>query len=187
MTSPLLWYLNRATGVVVLVLLTVVVVLGVLSTFGRAGRRTARVVPTFVTQALHRQLTAVAVALLVGHVVSAVADEYVDIRWWQVVVPFGSTYRPLWLGLGTVAFDLICLLVVTSLVRVWLGHRRWWSVHVLAYLVWALAVAHGLGIGTDTSAAWSRQVTLGCAVAVGVSVLARVATRLPRRTRVATR
>ena len=54
MTSPLLWYLNRGTGVVLLVLFTATVVLGVLAT----GRSTTPLWPRFVTQGLHRSLAA---------------------------------------------------------------------------------------------------------------------------------
>src|SRR6478752_4207545 len=106
--GPFLWYLNRSTGLVLLVLLTASTVLGVLAMNGRAGRG----LPRFVTQALHRNLV-----LLVVHVASAVADTFVDIRWWQAFVPVGATYLPLWLGLGTVSLDLMALVVLTSLLR----------------------------------------------------------------------
>lgn len=170
--SPFLWYLNRATGSVLMVLFTLVVVLGLLATFGRAGRGPR--VPRFVTQALHRQVTLVAVALLAGHVATAVLDTFVDIRWWQAVVPFGASYKPLWLGLGAVSLDLIALVVVTSLARTRLGHRSWRTVHVLGYAAWASALVHGYGIGTDSGQTWSRELTLGCAALVVVVGLARV-------------
>ncbi len=49
--------------------------------------------------------------MLVAHVVSAVVDSYVDIRWWQAFVPFGSTYEPLWLALGAISLDLLALVI----------------------------------------------------------------------------
>ena len=108
--SALLWYLNRATGTVLLIVFTLVVLLGILSTFGNAGRG----VPRFLTQAMHRQLSLLGVALLLAHVVTAVLDTFVDIRWWQAVVPWwGSEYEPLWLSVGTLSLDLMALLVVT--------------------------------------------------------------------------
>ncbi len=172
MSDPaLLWYLNRATGTVLLVLFTVVVVLGVLATFGRAGRG----VPRFLTQAFHRNLSLLAVALLVAHVSSAVLDTFVDIRWWQAVVPFGASYRPVWLGLGAVALDLIALVVATSLLRTRLGHRSWRGVHLLSYVAWAAAVVHGIGIGTDASTDWSRVLTIACIGAVALVVAVRSA------------
>ena len=95
--GPFLWYANRGTGVVILVLLTLTTVLGVLSRRGDAHGR----VPRFLTQSLHRRVALISSALLLAHVATAVVDEYVDIRWWQAVVPFVATYRPLYLGLGT--------------------------------------------------------------------------------------
>ncbi len=56
--------------------------------------------PRFVGQALHRNLALWSLVLLVLHVTTAVVDAYVDIRWWQALVPwYGASYLPLWLGL----------------------------------------------------------------------------------------
>ncbi len=167
--GPLLWYLNRSTGLVVLALLTVTAVLGVLAT-ARGGR----LLPRFVGQVLHRNLALWSVLLLVLHVTTAVVDSYVDIRWWQAVVPWvGATYLPLWLGLGTVAFDLIVLIVVTSLLRARMRHRSWRLVHLLSYAAWGVAVGHGLGIGTDLrQPGWERSaVYASVALVAGIALL----------------
>jgi sulfoxide reductase heme-binding subunit YedZ len=112
------------------------------------------------------------VVLLGLHVTTAVVDSYVDIRWWQAVVPWvGATYLPLWLGLGTVSLDLMMLVAVTSLLRARMRHRTWRLVHVLAYAAWGVAVAHGLGIGTDLrQPGWERN-----AVYAAVALVAGVA------------
>ncbi len=176
--DPLLWYLNRSTGLVLLVALTASTALGVLALGGRSGRG----LPRFVTQSLHRNLALVSVTLLAAHVVSAVADSFVDIRWWQAVVPFGATYQPLWLGLGTLSLDLMAVVVVTSLLRARMGHRAWHGIHLAAWACWVLAVGHGLGIGTDLGltpadllAAEHRWATLPTAACVGVVLAAAVA------------
>ncbi len=171
MNSPLLWFANRGTGVVLLVLLTLTVLLGVLATRGDAGRR----VPRFLTQGLHRNLSLVATLLLAAHVVTAVADQYVDIRWWQSWWPVGETYKPVWLGLGTLALDLITVVVLTSLLRHRLPHRAWRGLHLLTYPIWALALGHGLGIGTDARSGPGYWTSLGCAAVVALAVLVRVA------------
>ena len=89
--GPLLWYVNRASGVVLLALLTLTVLLGVSSMRGAAGTR----VPRFAVQALHRNTGLLALVMLGLHIASAVLDEYVDIRWWQGVVPGAcATNRP---------------------------------------------------------------------------------------------
>ncbi|MCW2765168.1 MAG: Ferric reductase domain protein transrane component, N-terminal domain [Nocardioides sp.] len=168
--GPFLWYLNRSTGLVILVLLSASMVLGVLSLGGRPGGR----VPRFVTQSLHRNLSLLAVVVLLVHISSAVADTFVDIRWWQALVPVGATYEPLWLGLGTLSLDLIVVVVVTSLLRSRLGHSAWHVVHLVTWLAWALAIAHTVGIGTDVKGGtgWAVVPTIVCVAAVlGAAVL----------------
>ncbi|MGL4745850.1 MAG: ferric reductase-like transmembrane domain-containing protein [Dermatophilaceae bacterium] len=170
MTGPVLWYANRGTGVVLLALMTVTTVLGVLAT-----RRTTRPTwPRFVTQGLHRTLAGVAVVVLVAHAGSAVIDEYVDIRWWQALVPVGSTYQPLWLGIGVLSLDLLVVVIATSLVRSRLPHRLWSSVHLTAYVAWLAGFVHGVGIGTDSGTSWLIAGYVASGAAVAVAALVRV-------------
>ncbi|WP_076263152.1 ferric reductase-like transmembrane domain-containing protein [Intrasporangium flavum] len=170
MTDPILWFLGRGTGVVLLALLTATTVLGVLST--RRGFHPLW--PRFVTQELHRAVSGVAVLVLAGHVASAVVDEYGDIRWWQALVPFGATYEPLYLSLGTLALDLLAVVVVTSLLRGRLSGRTWRVVHRAAYASWAVSVVHGVGMGTDVASPWFVWLTVTCVALVAVATLARV-------------
>ena len=167
--GPLLWYLNRSTGLVVLALLTLTAVLGVLST-ARGGR----LLPRFVGQAVHRNVALWSVVLLALHVTTAVVDSYVDIRWWQAFLPWwGATYLPLWLGFGTLALDALVLVVVTSLLRARMRHRSWRLVHLLSYAAWGVAVAHGLGIGTDLrNPGWERSaVYASVALVAGIALI----------------
>ncbi|MGV8908186.1 MAG: ferric reductase-like transmembrane domain-containing protein [Propionicimonas sp.] len=170
MNGPLLWFLNRGTGIILLVLMTLAVLLGILNTRSRAGRGT----PGFVRAVVHRNVSLLAVALLVVHVTSAVVDSYVDIRWWDAVVPWGGLYQPFWLGLGALSFDLLVAITVTSLLRTRLPHAAWRLVHWASYLAWGIAVVHGLGIGTDSDATWSVMITAGCVVSVGLAVAIRI-------------
>ena len=170
--GPLLWYLNRGTGVVLVALLTGSCVLGILATVRAGGPRW----PRFATQALHRNLSLLATAFLLLHVVTAVVDTYVDIRWWESVVPFLGRYRPLWLGLGAVGFDLIGAVVVTSLVRHRMNHARWRAVHLASYLAWGIGILHGIGIGTDTTTSWGAGVTVVSVGAVTAAAVVRLST-----------
>ncbi len=174
--GPLLWYVNRSTGMVLLLLLTGALLLGIWSTRGAAGSR----VPRFAVQSLHRNLALLSVTMLGVHIGSAVLDEYVDIRWWQAVAPWDLHYQPVWLAFGIVAFDLVLAAVLTSLLRTHLGHRAWRAVHLSSYALWALSVGHGLGIGTDTGTAWGRWTYVGCMAAVAASAAVRLLE--PRRT-----
>ena len=172
MDGPLLWFLNRSTGFLILGLLTLSVVLGIVASSGRAGHG----LPRFVTQAVHRNVALLSVLLLAAHVVTAVADTFVDIKWWQALVPFGASYKPLWLGLGTASLDLMAALILTSLLRSRMRHRSWRVVHLLSYLSWLLGVLHGVGIGSDMSVQdpWGLVVVAACVVVVLVAATWRV-------------
>lgn len=171
--GPLLWFLNRGSGLVLLVLLTLTVVLGVLAMGGRPGQG----VPRFVTQRLHRNLGLVSVVAVVVHIATAVLDTFVDIRWWHAVVPWGSAYEPLWVGLGTAAVDVILVVVLSSLLRTRLSHRTWRVVHLGAWLAWGFAIAHTIGIGTDLKelSAWAVVPSVACACAVLAAAGIRIA------------
>ncbi len=160
--TPALWYLSRGSGVVTLVLLTVTVVLGITT----SARWATAHWPRFVVVGLHRNLSLLAVAFLGLHITTTVVDGYVPIRWLDVVVPFVSAYKPLWLGLGAIAFDLLAAVLVTSLLRSRLSQPVWRAVHWLAYGCWPVAVVHGLGIGSDSRQAWLLLIDSLAVVAV---------------------
>ena len=167
-----LWYLNRATGLVLLALFSLALLLGQLAT----ARTRSELVPRFLTLELHRNITLVALSLLAVHVLTSVLDSYVDISPLDVVVPLRSPYRPVWLGLGTLALDVLIAIVLTTAVRHRLARSGWRTVHYLAYLAWPLAVLHGLGTGTDTRSQLTLLVTLGCVTLVVLGLLVRIST-----------
>jgi sulfoxide reductase heme-binding subunit YedZ len=104
------------------------------------------------------------------HIVTTLADSFAHIHLQDVVIPFISSYRPLWLGLGTIAFDAMLALTITSLIRTRVSYRMWYLVHWTSYLCWPVAVLHGLGTGTDTPVRWVLLLTLACiALVTGVT------------------
>ena len=170
--GPGLWYVTRATGLVALLMLTASVLLGLLA----AGRFSGERWPRFLTQGLHRNLALLVVVFLTLHVASTVLDTYTSIPLTAAFLPFTSSYKPGWLALGAVALDLLVALIVTSLVRGRLGYRTWRALHWLSYACWPVAVAHGLGIGTDKSVTWVIALTIGCMGCVGAAVTWRILT-----------
>jgi sulfoxide reductase heme-binding subunit YedZ len=164
--STLLWYSTRATGIVALVLLTGTVMLGIVGTARAASARWPRIV----TAGLHRNLALTSVALVGVHVITTVLDPFAAISLAAAFIPFSSPYRPLWLSLGAVAFDLVLAVLVTSLLRDRLNHRVWHAVHLLVYVSWPIALWHGLGTGTDTKLAWVLAINVACVAAVGWAI-----------------
>ena len=165
-----LWYATRGTGVVALLLLTATVVLGIAGTARFESARWPRVL----TAGLHRNLSLLVVAFVAVHVATTVLDPFAPIGWTAAVVPFSASYRPLWLGLGAVALDLLLAVLVTSLARARLGYRAWRAVHWLAYASWPAALWHGLGSGTDTRLTWLVALDAGCVAAVTAALWWRI-------------
>jgi hypothetical protein len=171
------WYLTRGTGTIALILLTLSVA------FGVANIRRLRTpnVPRFVFDAVHRNVSLLAVAFVGVHIVTSVLDSFAPINLIDAVIPFVSAYRPIWLGLGTVAFDLLLAVAITSMLRQRFGYRAWRAVHWAAYACWPIALVHGLGTGSDTKKAWMLAVVAGCVVVVLVAVASRVTAGWPER------
>jgi sulfoxide reductase heme-binding subunit YedZ len=170
MSDQILWLAARGAGIVSLLLFTSVVCLGVLTVV----RWQSPSWPRFLSVGLHRNLALLSVVFLALHIVSAVIDPYTSLGFIAAAIPFASTYRPLWVGLGVIAFDLLLALVVSSLLRARLGQRAWRAIHWLAYAAWPLALAHGFGAGSDGSAAWMIAIQVACVAAVGGAVAWRV-------------
>ncbi|MBI1757908.1 MAG: ferric reductase-like transmembrane domain-containing protein [Actinobacteria bacterium] len=159
-----------------LLLLSTTMVLGALT----GGRFAHASWPRFTVSGLHRSMSLVGLGFVGAHVATAVIDSYAGIGWLDVLVPFTSVYRPLWLGLGAIAFDLVVALVATSLMRPRIDPRGWRIVHWAAYACWPLAVAHGLGAGpADARLTWVLAVNAGCVLAVVVAVTWRATASHP--------
>jgi sulfoxide reductase heme-binding subunit YedZ len=152
-------YLARGSGIVSLALFTVTVALGLLT----AGRVSSPSWPRFVTETLHRNLSLTAVVFIVVHVSTIVLDTNMGVGPLEALIPFIGTYSPLFLGLGTLALDIILTLVVTGLLRTKLPYRAWRLIHWMAYAGWPVAVVHAVGIGSEQS--WVF-ITAGVSVAL---------------------
>jgi DMSO/TMAO reductase YedYZ heme-binding membrane subunit len=176
-SSTPLWYATRATGLVALVLLTASMAFGLLSSAGFQRPEW----PRFVTLGLHRNLALLALGFTAVHVLTTVLDSFVSIPLQDAFIPFISSYRPIWVGLGAIALDLMLALIITSLLRTRMGLRSWRVVHWTAYLCWPVAVLHGLGTGTDTPVRWVLVLTACCVLAITGLTLWRLALAWPDR------
>jgi sulfoxide reductase heme-binding subunit YedZ len=170
------WFVTRGTGAIALVLLTLSISLGVVN----VRRTRIGEMPRFVLDSVHRSASLLAVTFLAVHIATALMDGFAPITLLDVVIPFGSAYRPLWVGFGTVAFDLMVGITITSLLRRRLGYGAWRATHWLAYASWPVALLHGLGTGSDAKTHWMLGLTAGCVAVMLAAVLARVSAGWPR-------
>ncbi len=163
------WYLTRSTGAVALLLLSVAVALGVAD----VRRFSTPSWPRFLVDALHRNVSLLALVFLVLHILTAVLDSFASISLLDAFVPFAGSYRPFWLGLGAVAFDLLLAVILTSLLRGRVGPRAWRATHWLVYACWPVALLHTLGTGSDVKTTWLLALCGFCLALVLGAVLLR--------------
>ncbi|HVC04384.1 MAG TPA: ferric reductase-like transmembrane domain-containing protein [Candidatus Acidoferrales bacterium] len=168
MSYQVLWFTTRGAGAVSLILLSAVVVLGLLARV----RVESRGWPRFLSAAVHGDLALMTLVFLLLHIITAIVDPFTHLGL-VTLVPFGSYYRTLWLGLGAIAFELLLAIVASSLLRRHIGARTWRAIHWLAYACWPVAVLHGIGTGTDRSASWMVAIDVVCFTAVLVALVWR--------------
>lgn len=170
MNDQLYWFATRGAGVVSLLLFTAVMCIGILTTMRWQSARW----PRFLTAELHRSLALMSVVFLVVHVVTAVVDPFTHLGLGAALIPFASSYRPLWVGLGVISIDLGLATLVTSLLKARIGQRVWRAIHWLAYGSWPLAVLHSIGSGSDATAPWMLAIDVVCVGAVLIAAAWRV-------------
>jgi sulfoxide reductase heme-binding subunit YedZ len=166
MTDQALWALGRGTGITAQAFLTISLALGIAT---RSGRRVAAL-PRFAVADVHRFAALAGTVLVALHVALLFFDPYAQLRLLDLALPFLGAYRPLWLGLGTLAFDVLVVLIVTSLLRHRLGVRTFRAVHWASYALWPTALAHALGNGTDADRQWFLFIAGCCVVTVVVAL-----------------
>lgn len=166
LSNEALWALGRGTGITALAFLTVSLALGIAT---RSGRRLVAL-PRFAVADVHRFAALAGTLLVALHVVLLFFDPYAQLRVVDFVAPFLGAYRPFWLGLGTLAFDVLVVVMVSSVFRHRLGLTIFRAVHWMTYALWPIAFTHALGNGTDAGRQWFLVFAVFCAIAVAASL-----------------
>ena len=164
------WEIARVGGMLAYLLASGSVVIGMLLSLKLRSSRW----PRFLTTELHRFVTVLALVFTAIHGVAVWVDPFTGFTAAEVLVPFASHYRPLWLAFGIIGGYLLAAVWASEYVRKWIGYAWWRRFHYLAFGVFVLATLHGLGSGSDTREPWA----LGLYVACTGSVLALTAWRL---------
>lgn len=166
-------------GVFALITLTAAVGIGLAATdriVMSPGRR-------ILAQAVHRTVSLAALAFLIIHVALETAAERSHAV--DAVVPFLSRQRTFYIGLGTIASDLILVIMASGFLRPWFARWSrpwvWRAVHASSYLAWLLSIVHGL-LGGRTARAYVDWSYAACVAAVVLALAVRlVATPRGRR------
>jgi sulfoxide reductase heme-binding subunit YedZ len=156
------WYADRAAGIVALVLLTLGVCLGLVL----SGRARSPRWPAFAVEDIHRFVGLLTGAFIGIHALAILADSYVPYSLSQLIIPGTAPSRVIPVALGIVAAELLVALAITNRFRKRLSYTFWRRAHYLNFLVWILALGHGITAGTDSREAWAVALYAGCAASV---------------------
>lgn len=177
--ESLVWLTARAGGLVAYLLLTVSVALGLLLSLGWRTQRWRR----FVTNEVHRFVTLLALVFSGIHALALAVDPFIRFTPLELVVPFASHYRSLWVALGIVGAYLLAAVWLSEYLRPRIGYRAWRAFHVVAFAVYVLITIHGLATGSDSRTAWAMVLYGGSIAVVGALVAARLLPPAPGRRR----
>jgi sulfoxide reductase heme-binding subunit YedZ len=168
-SNPVDWYAARAAGVVAYVLLSGVVLLGL----SMAGKKTFARWPRFSVEDIHRFGGLLVGSFLAIHIVTVAIDSWLPFSVGSLVVPFTTRYRPIWVGLGVAAAELLLALAITNHYRRRLRYSTWRRAHYLNFAVWTAASVHGIGSGTDRSSPWLLAVFAAAVSSVCAAIVRR--------------
>ncbi|HBY47699.1 MAG TPA: hypothetical protein PK593_10815 [Thermomicrobiales bacterium] len=149
--SPLTWYLARASGLTLYLLLWLSVVSGLAMTT-KLPRALAGGGQSWL---MHRVTSELAIVMLGLHILSLAFDPTVPLGMLGVLVPFASDVRQPWTDLGIFAAWGLLAITGSFAVRGLLGRRGWALLHRLTFPLWAVALAHAIGAGSDSRQIWA--------------------------------
>ncbi len=177
-SSPVDWYAARAAGIVAYLLISSTLVLGITM----AGKKKLHRWPRFAIEDVHRFGGILVGSFVIIHVVTIAIDAWLPFSIASIIVPFTSAYKPIWVGLGIVAAELLLALAITNRLRnTRVSYRFWRRAHYLNFAVWVGATLHSLGSGTDRSTPWLLALEAAAIAVVSWAIMWRLlAPRLDR-------
>jgi predicted ferric reductase len=143
----LMWYITRSAGLVAYLLLWFSTAWGLAVT----SKILDAVLHRTFTYDFHQFISLLSIGFIALHVAVLMADRYLPYSLAQVLVPFLSPYRPVWIGIGVIAFYLCLLVTITFYMRNRIGMHAFRWIHVSSMAAYLGAIVHSFLAGTDSS------------------------------------
>lgn len=141
-----MWYVTRSAGIIAYLLLWLSTVWGL----AVPSKIFDSFLPRTFTFDFHQYLSLLSVGFIALHVGVLMADRYLPYTLAQILVPFLSPYRPVWVGIGVIAFYLILLVTITFYLRSRIGMKAFRGIHLLSFLGYIGGLVHSFYSGTDS-------------------------------------
>ncbi len=142
----LMWYITRSAGMVAYVLLWLSTAWGL----AVSSKIFDQLLHRSFTYDFHQFISLLAIGFLILHIGVLMLDRYLPYSLAEILVPFLSPYRPLWVGIGVIGFYLTLLVTVTFYIRGHIGAKAFRLIHILSLLGYLTAALHSFFAGTDS-------------------------------------
>jgi methionine sulfoxide reductase heme-binding subunit len=159
--DPTFWLLARASGLTAYALLAASVLAGLVL----KSRPFRSLKPAAVTDT-HRFLALLGLSAIALHGATLLLDQTIHLRPLALLVPGASPYRPVPVGIGVLAAELMLLVYASFALRRRIGTRNWRRLHWATYAIFAAATVHGLASGTDSAQPWAFAIYLAAVASV---------------------
>jgi predicted ferric reductase len=141
-----MWFITRAAGFTSYLLIWLSVAWGL----AVSNKILDHLLHRQITYDFHQFISLLAIGFLYLHIGVLLFDQYLPYSLTQILVPFLSPYRPIWVGIGVIGFYLTLLVTVTYYIRGRIGMKAFRSIHVLSLVAYLGATIHGFFSGTDS-------------------------------------
>jgi len=141
------WYITRAAGWVAYFLLWFSMVWGLAIPTKFFERFIS---PTFAVD-FHEYISLLSIGFVILHISVLLIDQYLPFTLTQILLPFISPYRPMWVGLGVLGFYLSLLVTITFYLRNKIGQKKFKAIHTLSLVAYLGVVLHSFFTGSDSS------------------------------------
>jgi predicted ferric reductase len=140
------WYVTRSAGILAYLLLWLSTVWGL----AVPSRIIQPVLDQGYTFDFHQFISLLSIGFALLHILVLTLDRYLPYSTLQILIPFLSPYRPLWVGIGVTSFYIILLVTITFYLRTRISMNAFRSIHVFSLVGYLGATLHGLFAGTDS-------------------------------------
>lgn len=146
-TTHTTWYVTRAAGWVAYFLLWFSMIWG-LAIPTKFFERVLS--PTFAVD-FHEYISLLSIGFVLLHVSVLMVDQYLPFSLAQILIPFISPYRPVWVGLGVIGAYLSLLVTITFYLRKRIGQKKFKAIHTVSMVGYLGVVLHAFFAGSDSS------------------------------------
>jgi len=144
--SSIPWYVARAAGLAAYGLMFLVIIFGTGMTTGYVYKY----INPIQAWVIHKYLGLALGITLLTHVTAFFFDKFIGFSWQEILIPFASNFKPLFLSMGIIGFYFLLVILLTSLFIRLKYQRIWRGIHYAVYPLFIFSFIHGLFIGTDS-------------------------------------